>query len=166
MLTPSRPHASFARVSIRPGSTSDADAVAALVNRAFEVEAFFIERPRTNPAEIASMCGRGVFLLAEQDGALAGCVFVETRGERGYFGLLSVDPTRQGQGIGGRLVAAAENHCRRAGCRAMDIRVVNLRKELPPYYRGRGYRETGREPFPEDEPTKLPCEFVVMSKPL
>jgi hypothetical protein len=35
-----------------------------------------------------------------------------------------------------------------------------------PYYRGRGYEETGRRPFPAGESTKLPCEFVVMSKSL
>jgi len=153
-------------VEIRPAQPEDAPAIAALVNRAFQVEAFFTTKDRTSVAEIAAMFERGSFLLAEQDAALVGCVFVEPKGERGYFGLLSVDPLRQGSGIGGRLVDAAEEQCRRAGCRAIDIRVVNLRKELPPYYRGRGYQETGREPFPTGEPTKLPCEFVVMSKSL
>ena len=153
-------------MEIRSARAGDAPAIAALVNRAYQVEAFFVLKDRTSVAEIEAMFSRGTFLLAELDGALVGCVFVEPRGERGYFGLLSVAPDRQGRGIGGRLVEAAEEHCRRAGCRAMDIHVVNLRTELPPYYRGRGYEETGREPFPKGEPTKLPCEFVVMSKPL
>ena len=153
-------------MEIRPARAGDAPAIAALVNRAFQVEAFFVEKERTNAAEVAAMFARGSFLLAEQDGVLVGCVFVEPKGEPGYFGLLSVDPERQGRGIGGRLVDAAEEHCKRAGCRAVDIHVVNLRTELPPYYRGRGYEETGRRPFPAGESTKLPCEFVVMSKSL
>ena len=153
-------------MEIRPARAGDAPALAALVNRAFQVEAFFVEKERTNSAEVAAMFARGSFLLAEQAGVLVGCVFVEPKGERGYFGLLSVEPELQGRGIGGRLVDAAEELCKRAGCRAVDIHVVNLRTELPPFYRGRGYQETGRRPFPPGETTKLPCEFVVMSKSL
>jgi hypothetical protein len=48
----------------------------------------------------------------------------------------------------------------------MDLNVVNLREELPPFYRKRGYAEQGTAPFPGDAPTKLPCHFVRMSKPL
>lgn len=153
-------------MQIRQAVPADAPAIAALVNRAFRVEAFFVLGERTSRAEVERMFARGSFLLAEDDGTLVGCVFVEPNGERGYFGLLAVDPGRQGRGIGGRLVDVAEEHCRSAGCRTMDIHVVNLRAELPPYYRGRGYAETGRKPFPPGQPTKLPCEFIVMSKPL
>lgn len=153
-------------LGIRVAAADDAPAIAALVNRAFQVEAFFIEKDRTSAPEVAEMLARGVFLLGEAEGSLVGCVYVEARGARGYFGLLSVEPSRQGEGIGRMLVDAAEEHCRRAGCRAMDIRVVDLRKELPPFYRRLGYEETNREPFPEPGLAKLPCEFVVMSKTL
>lgn len=151
---------------VRVAAKGDAPAIAALVNRAFQVEAFFIEKDRTSAAEVGEMLTRGAFLLGEAEGSLLGCVYVELRGARGYFGLLSVEPSRQGEGIGRMLVDAAEARCRAAGCRVMDIRVVDLRKELPPFYRGLGYAETGREPFPEPALAKLPCEFVVMSKTL
>jgi GNAT superfamily N-acetyltransferase len=91
---------------------------------------------------------------------------VELRGERGYFGPLSVDPERQGSGTGKLLVKAAEDYARAHGCRFMDLRIVNLREELPAFYRKLGYAETGTEPFPETEPTKLPCHLVCMSKAL
>ena len=68
--------------------------------------------------------------------------------------------------IGRRLIAEAEEYARAHGCRFMDINVVNLRVELPSFYRALGYEETGTEPFPADSPTKLPCHFVCMSKPL
>ena len=80
--------------------------------------------------------------------ALAGCVYAELRGERGYFGLLAVDPQRQRCGIGARLIAAAEEHCRAAGCRFMDLTFVNLRQELPGYYRSLGYVENGTLALP------------------
>jgi hypothetical protein len=61
---------------------------------------------------------------------------------------------------------AAEDHCAKAGSRFMDLRIVNVRKELPSFYHHRGYIETGTEPFPQDLSPKLPCHFVTMSKSL
>lgn len=153
-------------VKVRDATAADVEAIARLVNRAFLVERFFVEGDRTSPAEISRMLESGAFLLAEADGPLVACVYVELRGERGYFGMLSVDPSRQGEGLGRRLVDAAEDRCRRAGCRVMEIHVVDLRRELRPLYRRLGYVEAGTEPFPDTERAKLPARFIVMTKPL
>jgi hypothetical protein len=63
-------------------------------------------------------------------------------------------------------MTAAESYCRERGSRFMDIHIVNVRVELPPFYQRRGYVETGTSPFPEDIVTKIPCHFIVMSKAL
>jgi hypothetical protein len=63
-------------------------------------------------------------------------------------------------------MAAAENRCRENGCRYVDLNIVNLREELPGFYRSLGYSETGTAPFPSDVTTKQPCHFIQMSKPL
>jgi GNAT superfamily N-acetyltransferase len=107
---------------------------------------------------------RGTFLVLDDDHGLAGCVYVEVTGELGYFGLLSVDPARQGQGHGSTLLRAAEEFCRGAGCPVMEIQVVNLRTELFPYYRRRGYTERGIRAFTAGERTSRPCHFVAMRK--
>jgi len=153
-------------VHVRDATASDAESIAGLVNRAFLVERFFVDGDRTSPAEISRLLDAGVFLLAETDGRLVACVYVERRGERGYFGMLSVDPSRQGEGLGRRLVDAAEDRCRSRGCRLMEIHVVDVREELPPFYRRLGYVEVGEEPFPDTERAKIPARFVVMTKPL
>jgi predicted N-acetyltransferase YhbS len=145
---------------------SDAESIARLVNDAFRPERFFTEGDRTNPDKVRALFDRGKFLLLRDGDALAGCVYVEVNGERGYLGLLSVDLARQRSGIGSRLVSAAEDECRSAGCRFMDLTIVNLRPELPPYYRRLGYTETGVLPFPPDQRPKLPVHLVQMSKPL
>ena len=151
---------------LREATLDDADNLAALINAAYRVEDFFKIGERTDVDGVRSEMHRGRFLILDDDHGLAGCVYVEVKGELGYFGLLSVDPARQGQGIGTTLMRAAEEFCRGAGCRTMEILVVNLRTELLPYYRRHGYVETGVRPFPGDERTKRPCHFVVLRKSL
>jgi GNAT superfamily N-acetyltransferase len=108
----------------------------------------------------------GQFLVIERDGRLLGCVYVSTRGERAYLGMLSVDRSSQRQGLGRRLVDSAESHALALGCRFMDMHIVNLREELFPYYRALGYREQGTLPFDDTDRISRPCHFVVMTKPL
>ena len=153
-------------MKIRAATRDDAASVAALVTLAYRVEAFFVDGDRTDPNEVTRRLERGDFLMLEDDGVLIGCVYVETRGERGYFGMLSIDPPRQRQGLGAVLVDAAEKWCAQNGCRVVEIEVVNLRTELPPFYRKLGYVDEGTRPFPDPERCKLPCHFVVMTKDL
>jgi GNAT superfamily N-acetyltransferase len=150
----------------RRAALADAEETTALVNLAFRVESFFVDGDRIDIEKIRALMEKGTFLLAEDVAGLAGCVYVELRGERGYFGLLAVEPSRQRRGLGGRLAQEAEGYARAAGCLVMDIMTVNVRTELPPIYRKMGYVETGTAPFPVEVRSKLPCHFVVMSKPL
>jgi GNAT superfamily N-acetyltransferase len=154
------------RASLGIGHSGDVDGIVRLINAAFLVERFFLDQDRIASEEVRTRMERGKFILAEEDQALAGCVYVEPRGERAYLGLLSVDPSRQRSGLGRQLMSAAEDHAQNAGCLCMDLLIVNLRLELPEYYRRLGYLENGTEPFPEEAHPKLPCHFVKMSKPL
>ena len=108
----------------------------------------------------------GKFLVAEDSGGFAGCVYVEVRQGRGYLGLLAVDPSRQGTGLGRKLVAAAEDYFRTAGCSAVDLRVISQRTPLPPFYRRLGYAEIGTAPFSPTLQAKVPGHYIVMSKRL
>src|SRR5277367_3090119 len=151
---------------MRTAEPGDAPAIAHLVNDAFRSERFFIDTDRTDPEKVAALLQKGKFLMLFDNGMLAGCVYVEIRSERGYFGLLAVDPQRQRAGLGTRLIAVAEQHCRSAGCRFMDLTFVNVRRELPAYYQRFGYAENGVLPFPADQIAKTPVHLVRMSKPL
>jgi GNAT superfamily N-acetyltransferase len=150
-------------MTIRKAEPSEAEIVRDLINAAFRpAEEFFVDGDRVGIEEVRERMDRGEFWIADD----AGCVYIERAGDRGYLGLLSVSPARQGNGIGKKLVAAAEERCRELGCGAVDLLIVNLRGELPGFYRTLGYRESGTEPFPIDTPTKLPCYFIKMSKEL
>ena len=157
---------------IRLATTPDAADLARIINEAFIVEAFFKIGDRTSVGEIvALMHAGGEFLVLDLEpgtgtGTLTGCVYVKCTGDRAYFGMLSIGPDRQRQGLGRRLIDAAEARARERGCRVMDIHIVNLREELPPYYRRLGYAETGKLPFSDPNRASRPCFFIVMSKPL
>lgn len=154
-------------MNIRAAEAQDIDAIVSVINSAFrKAESFFIDRDRIEGESVRVLMEGGVFLIAEEDGALCGCVYLQPRGERAYLGLLSVDPNVQKAGIGSRLMTAGEEYCANSGCRFMDLRIVNLRTENHAFYTRRGYVETGTESFPADLETKMPCHFVNMSKPL
>lgn len=149
---------------IREADLSEAVTLAGLINRAFEVERFFLHGDRTNPEEVCELFAKGHFLVAEDSGGLAGCVYIEKRGARGYLGLLSIEPRWQRQGLGLRLTAATEDFARSLGCDVMDLRIVSVREELPAFYRRAGYVEARTEPFPAEANPQIACHFIVMSK--
>ena len=150
----------------RLATPDDAAALAALINDAFIVEAFFKIGDRTDHADVLDHMRNGQFLVIEQAGRLMGCVYVSASGERAYLGMLSVDRSSQRQGLGRRLIEWAESHAIALGCRFMDMHIVNLREELFPYYRALGYREQGTLPFDDTDRISRQCHFVVMTKQL
>lgn len=154
--------------SVRPAGPSDFPALVRLINEAYEIERFFVEDDRTDESEIAAMADKGHFLVLDRaGGTLAAAVYVridDAEAGRGYFGMLSVAPDLRGAGLGKRLVGVAEALCTALGCTVMDLRIVNLREELGPWYRSLGYQEIGTAPY--EHPSKVPCHFIKMSKEL
>ncbi|MFL5250545.1 MAG: GNAT family N-acetyltransferase [Myxococcales bacterium] len=150
---------------IRRAEERDAGEIARVINAAFEVEREFRQGARTSPGEVSRLIERDVILVAEQDGRLVGAVHTVVDGATGYFGMLSVDPDIQRKGVGRALLAAAEEHCRRAGCTKMTMSTGEDRTELIPYYERLGYRLTHVEPSTSPA-FKRPIRVVHMAKDL
>lgn len=150
--------------AVRTAIPSDISQIVNLINRAFAVERFFKSGDRTDSEQIQHMMEQGKFLLLENDGDPVACVFVKVTGDRGYIGTLSVDPTHQRSGLGRRMMREAEEYCRAAGCKAVDIRIVNLRKELPAIYHKFGFVETGTQSAEVIKNATRPIHFLTMSK--
>jgi GNAT superfamily N-acetyltransferase len=148
----------------RLAGPSDVDALVRLINAAFVVERPVFDGDRTSREGVRAYLEKGRFLVAEDSAGLAGCVYVEIRRDRGYIGLLSVDPPRQGSGLGRKLMEAAEKFFREANCIAVDLRVVSARAPLPAFYRHLGYSETHRADIAAEARPKIPCQFIYMSK--
>lgn len=152
--------------TLRQATPDDVASIVSLVNRAFAVESFFKTGDRTDEDQIREMLIHGPFLLLIEGETLIACVYVKLNGERAYIGLLAVDPAKQKSGIGTRMMREAEDFGRRAGCKFADIRVVNMRPELPLIYRKLGYTESGVESAAAIKTATMPVHFVTMSKPL
>jgi len=149
-------------VYIRSALPADVDSLVRLINGAFRVEQPFIEGDRVDAAGVRSYMAKGKFLVAEDSTGLAACVYVQLDNDRGYLGLLGVDPSRQGTGLGRKMMDAAEGYFREAGCKTVNLRVISARTPL----RHLGYYETGTAPFAPDVPVKVPCHYIVMAKSL
>jgi GNAT superfamily N-acetyltransferase len=162
----------------RPATPDDVPALVRVINAAYVVEAWFVDGPRTSAGELRAMLARpgAAFLVVDDEesgagpdappGALAAAVYLEARGERAYLGMLSVDPRRQGRGYGRLLVEAAQAWARAAECRFVDISVVNLRRELAPFYAALGFAPYGTAPFPQPARLLRDAHLVLMTKPL
>jgi predicted N-acetyltransferase YhbS len=155
-------------MEIRFAEESDFDNIMGLVNRAFRPETFFIRGDRLNHERLREYYDRGRFLVAEDSRTLVACVYVELHSDHSYLGLLSVEPSLQKTGLGRRLTAAAEEFAREMGSHRMELTVVNLRTELPPFYEKLGYTVAGAEPIRQEMVARVtqPCHFIRMAKPL
>jgi N-acetylglutamate synthase-like GNAT family acetyltransferase len=152
--------------AVREATASDLPEIVSLINRAFEVERFFKAGDRTDAETVRQNMTDGKFLVLREGHEMVACVWLKITGDRAYLGTLSVDPSRQKSGQGARMMREAESYARAAGCRALDIRIVNLRTELPAIYRKFGFVETGTEILQDTEKFTQPVHFIRMSKEL
>jgi GNAT superfamily N-acetyltransferase len=139
-------------------------ALAVLINRAFAVEDFFLAQNHVDGEQIRRAARTGSFLWLEQESELAGTVYCTVQGAFGLLGMLAVEPEKQRIGLGRLLVEEAEQFLKGHGCERAELRVVNLRTELLPFYRKLGYREMRIEPFPSEIPVTRSCHLIRMVK--
>lgn len=169
---------------LEPATSADLPLLHALVERAYRGdtarggwshEADLLTGPRTSVAELQSFLDAGDSLLVWRDaGAIRACVrLVPLREGLVYLGMLTVDPGLQGEGLGKRLLAAAEDYARRElDAARIEMQVFTRRRELLSFYDRRGYRPTGeRRPFPYGDWPQSGAlfedlEFVVLEKAL
>jgi ribosomal protein S18 acetylase RimI-like enzyme len=159
-------------------------AVVALVQSAYRgdastagwtTEAHLLDGQRTDVTMLAPVIAdpNQAILLFEDASDLRACVSVERRDGYGYVGMVTVKPTGQAQGMGRRVLEAAEAHIRDIWHLSIaQMTVIAQRTELIAWYERRGYTNTGRtSPFPYGdigfgEPKRLDLYMVVMEKVL
>jgi ribosomal protein S18 acetylase RimI-like enzyme len=174
----------MSELTFRAAGAADIERVVALVESAYRgdasrvgwtTEADLLDGRRTGQDDIEAILARerSQLLLAEQDGELIACAHVMVEDGAGYFGMFSVDPKRQGAGLGKRVLAEAERLVREAWhCAAMRMTVIDVREELIAFYERRGYHRTGiKKPFPYGDarfglPKRGDLRFEILEKAL
>src|SRR6266404_4598192 len=84
-------------IRIREASDDDVEALTKLINAAFVVEQVVFDGDRVDDLGVRAYMSGGTFFIAEDSSEVAGCVYIETRDDRSYLVLLSVQPARQGK---------------------------------------------------------------------
>lgn len=154
----------------RYATEADIPELVRIINAAYRVEDFFVYGDRTSADDIATRMADPAMAIivvdAPDSSGLAGAVLVDIHDRRGHFAMLSVDPPYQGRGIARLLINAVEEHCRSAGCGALDLEIVNLREELPAFYEAMGFAPGETAPFPNTAKLKRDAHLVIMTKAL
>jgi len=136
-----------ARVRFRVGGDADVPAVVPLINEAYLREAWLLPPPRTTVADLGEelRAPGAALLIAEIDGALAGCARIKQRERDTYFGLLAVATAQQGRGLASLIVARIEEMARAAGSEAVRLDCAK-ENNLVPLYESMGYSVEREEP--------------------
>jgi GNAT superfamily N-acetyltransferase len=137
-------------MEIRPATTSDRDAVLALLRAQFEEHAIATETIAPAVDGVLIDGARGRFLLAIEDGGAIGLAAVlylwtlEHGGPAAWLDELYVVPERRNAGVGQRLLDAALTTAREHGALAVDLEVDVGHERASHLYERAGFRRHRR----------------------
>ncbi|PJK12249.1 GNAT family N-acetyltransferase [Lysobacteraceae bacterium NML95-0200] len=172
------------QLTFRTATPADIPQLLALVTAAYRgdasrqgwtTEADFLDGQRIDAELLAAdiAAANSLILLGEEAGKLIACAHVAVQHDAGYFGMFSVWPQLQGQGIGKQMLLEAERIVREDFAQSlMRMQVIDLREELIAFYQRRGYQPTGQySPFPYGDtrfgtPKRKDLRFLILEKPL
>jgi ribosomal protein S18 acetylase RimI-like enzyme len=165
---------------INKATISDIPALNILINSAYRgetskkgwtTEEHLLGGIRTDEANLTELLIKEnvTFLKYTENNQIIGSVYLEKQDKKLYLGMLTVSPELQGEGIGKKLMQAAESIAKNAQINTISMTVISVRKELIAFYERRGYKKTGEtKPFPMTDPKfglpKQFLEFSVMEK--
>lgn len=114
------------RIEAAPTDFADWEGLLALVRRAFAYMEGRVDPPssltRMDAGAMRAKAAAETLLLAHDGaGRLVGCLFADDRDGALYVGKLAVEPARQGERIGARLMAAAEALARARRLPALEL---------------------------------------------
>ena len=87
--------------------------------------------------------GKGIFLVAEQDGAAVGYVGCQTVLDEGYITNVAVSPDCRRRGIGRALIAELTERAKRAGLAFVTLEARASNAPAITLYEGAGFRRVG-----------------------
>jgi ribosomal protein S18 acetylase RimI-like enzyme len=130
---------------IRPATAADVPAIADIVDQAYR---HYIDRMGKPPGpmldDYAARVREGVVWVLEEEAAIAGIIVLLPTTNYLLLDNIAVAPTRQGLGLGRRLLAFAEAEAMRRGYHEIRLYTLQTMVENQRLYASIGYEETGR----------------------
>jgi ribosomal protein S18 acetylase RimI-like enzyme len=146
--------------SIRPATAADVSAIAEIVDQAYR---HYIARIGKPPGpmldDYAARVSEGAVWVLEEGAVIAAIVVLLPAPNYLLLDNIAVSPTRQGLGLGRRLLGFAEDEALRRGYREMRLYTHQTMVENQRLYASIGYEETGRG-------SEAGYDRVFMRKPL
>ena len=139
----------------RIAKQNDTSLITSLVNAAYRgessrqgwtTEADLLGGQRTDKQAIHDLIkqNNNVIILCLNNNEAVGTVHLRCEGSTCHFGMFTVRPDLQGQGIGKNFISYAEQYAQKEwSCGTMSMTVIDLRHELLQWYERRGYLNTG-----------------------
>lgn len=176
--------ASVTEPTLRQATSADVPALNGLIHAAYRdpdqpgwtTEAAILGGQRTDPSMLLELLDDAEvrLVVATEAGRLVACgAMRHAPGDVvATFGLFAVDPTRQGNGIGGQLLSHVEDLAAGSGATRLRLEVIHTRSELLGWYRRCGYEPTGETaPFPHGDerfgvPRRDDLHFVLLERVL
>jgi ribosomal protein S18 acetylase RimI-like enzyme len=133
------PLSEASEVAVRPIRGNDLSTLLSLDSSAFEPlwrfdQGHFMELLVTS----------GHSTIAERSGEPVGYAITDVLGDTGFVVRVAVHPHAQGEGIGGRLLADALDHCRAAGAAFVRLNTQESNVASQHLYQRFGFRRAGR----------------------
>lgn len=154
-------------IVFQTANSSHIHPLAKLVNSAYRgnyslqgwtTEAHILGGQRTDSESLASLIQTPLnqieIAIDQNTNKIVGCVHLIQEGVNTlYFGMLTVEPTLQTQGIGKFMMVHIESVAKSLRRGRIRITVIPNRVELVAFYQRRGFRQTGNfEDFPAQDP--------------
>lgn len=84
------------------------------------------------------------FYVATLKDQIVGCVYIEPKGNKLHFGLLTVSSELRGTGLAQGIIAAIEEYATEQGFKQLDLDYMSIATWLKKYYEAYGFKLTGK----------------------
>ncbi|SLN37894.1 putative acetyltransferase [Falsiruegeria litorea R37] len=109
-------------IVLRPAKPEDVAAIESCLTAAYATARAELSDLPDVTGGIASDVADNLVFVAEDETNVIGVIVLVVRRDVLLIANLGVDPTSSGQGIGGRLLALAEDEAHKRNCRALQLR--------------------------------------------